>query len=417
MSEALHAAPGGGALRIVRKLAGSSSIQSAMMFGFSGVAFTVGNLLLARELTVEDFGRYTLAVAIFNVLWLLAPLGLDEMSLRRRIDPSPRLLAAVTGRSAIAALAALLIAVLFYRLSWPLGLAIAVGVVGGGASWLGSAMLRRVRRERLAFLLTNTHNIAVLLGGLICLVVLPLRDPLALMGLLAVCVALGAFTGWRALMRDHRVPEEDREPPHWREAFSFMGIAAAGTLTLQLERLVAPLAVGVEGLATFAVLASVAIFPFRMVRSGLGFSLTPRMRAARTVAERWKLLTSELVAVSVVMVVGTAGVLLLAAPVTAWLTDGRYHLTLLLVVAGCLNGIAKVVSGLPRAIVTACGTAREVGLLNIYSWIGIAAGLAGAWLGASAGVEGLILGSGLGSLIAAVPALLLARRSMLRPPA
>jgi hypothetical protein len=171
---------------------------------------------------------------------------------------------------------------------------------------------------------------------------------------------------------------------------------------------------GVEALAEFAVLAAVALFPYRMLRSGTMFSLIPKLRSAQTAHERNRVLSHEIGAVVAMLVVASIGVMLLSAPLTAFVTDGKYELPLLLVGAACINGTTKVVTGLQNAVITACGTAGDVTKLNWMSWIMIAGGVVGAWLGSMHGLAGLVIGAGVGTLIGASPGIVLAYRVLRR---
>src|SRR3546814_2524258 len=71
----------------------ASSLFGELGFGLSGEAFTLGMLLLARELPVAAYGRFTLAVALFNIFGLLTPLGVDQLFLRGPMRAGKGLLA------------------------------------------------------------------------------------------------------------------------------------------------------------------------------------------------------------------------------------------------------------------------------------------------------------------------------------
>jgi O-antigen/teichoic acid export membrane protein len=46
-------------------------------FALSGAAFAVGNLLLARTMPTDDFGRFSLGLALFIVFSHMAPFGIN----------------------------------------------------------------------------------------------------------------------------------------------------------------------------------------------------------------------------------------------------------------------------------------------------------------------------------------------------
>ena len=117
----------------------------------------------------------------------------------------------------------------------------------------------------------------------------------------------------------------------------------------------------------FSVLTSVAIFPFRLVTLGAGFALTPRLVAAPDGAARRQVVKHELQLIGFALTGITIVVCVLSAYFVArWTTAGRYDPDLLLVLAACLIGAAKVAEVLPRAIITACGSERDLVHLSGY---------------------------------------------------
>src|SRR5687768_9014753 len=77
---------------LIQKLMSQPTLRTTAVFAISGFAFAMGTLLLARTMQVEEFGNLALAIALFNVFGLLAPIGIDQILLRHKIDPGPRLL-------------------------------------------------------------------------------------------------------------------------------------------------------------------------------------------------------------------------------------------------------------------------------------------------------------------------------------
>ena len=401
---------------VVFKLLRSSSLRAAIGFGIGGAAFAVGNLLLARVMPVAEYGRYALAVAIFNVFGMMAPLGFDEASLRRNalLDGGVFIRIVLSG-AAVGLIAAAVTAILYQLDMTMLGLIVA-SLVAVALVFSASAILRREGHQTAALAVNNAANWTVVGSGLLCLL-LGIHSASFAMTLLMIGVAAGACAGWLQTFRVQRRLGEPNQPVPLREALSFVSILGASAVVLQLERLVAPKVLGVEALASFSVLASVALFPYRMLRSGVGFSLVPRLRRARTAEERNRVILHEIGAVVAVLVVASAAVTLLSPPLTDILTKGKYQLSFFLVAAACVNGSAKVITGLPRAFITACGTSADVRGLNWQSWLMILFGVAGAWLGARWDLAGLVLGAGLGTLAGAAPSIILAYRVLRRPAA
>ncbi|HET6618656.1 MAG TPA: hypothetical protein VFG64_01870, partial [Dongiaceae bacterium] len=346
----------------------------------------------------------------------VAPLGIDQLMLRRRIDPSFLLFGQFLGQGALAALVVGLLAHVFYDLDLTSVMLMSVAVGAGNLIWIVAAGYRSHLKPRAALGAQTASDWLLLAIGVLVSVV-PSDDAVIPMSLYCGAMALIGVAAWARYARLYRVPPCERERITLRAAAPLLGIAAGSVVVVQLERIVIPLLLDVYALALFNVLASVAIFPFRMVASGAGFALVPRLRAASSVDDRRRMVWHELRMIALALVGATILVAFLAPPVAEWLTDGRYAPDRLLVLAACLNGAAKVVQAIPRAVVTACGSERDVTVLNRLVWVGILTGVVGAVLGSWTGLAGLLVGSTLGSLIIAIPATRVAQRALAAGPA
>lgn len=379
-----------------------------------GCAFALGNLLLARFLPIDEYGRYALAAAIYNIFWTIAALGFDEASLRHAERLDARVFVRITISGIAMGLVAIAICAWFYKLDAGLLGLLLVAIVAGGLSSVASAMLRREGYRTTPLLINNAANWAVVVSAFASIALGIYTAGFAL-AVLLVSIAIAAAVGWVRALKRQEVLDLPHQHVPMREAVSFVSIVAASSVLLQLERLVAPKVLGVEALAEFAVLASVALFPYRMLRSGTMFSLVPKLRDAASGAARKRVLVHEMGAVLVMLIVASAGVLLLSSPITSLFTDGKYELPMALVAAACINGASKVITGLQNAIITACGTAGDVDQLNWMSWVMIAFGVIGAWMGSAHGLAGLVTGAGIGTLLGALPGVYLAYRVLRRP--
>ena len=392
---------------MLAKLTRSSSLRAALGFGLGGVAFALGNLLLARFMPVDEYGRYALAAAIYNIFWTIAALGFDEASLRHSDRLDWRVFIRIVLSGAAMGVVAGALCYWLYGLDIELLVLLAVAIIVGGLSSVASAMLRREGQRTAPLLINNAANWAVMVSALAS-IVLGIYTAVFALAVLMITVALAAAAGWMRALRQQAHIETARQHVPLREAISFVSIVASGSILLQLERLVAPMVLGVEALASFAVLASVALFPYRMLRSGTIFSLVPKLRGAQTVHDRNHVLIHELGAVLAMLIVASIGVMLLSSPLTDFITDGKYELPFVLVAAACINGAAKVISGVQDSILTACGTEGDVATLKWLTWVMIAGGTIGAWAGSVYGLSGLVTGAGVGSLVGSLPGMYLA---------
>lgn len=100
----------------LRMLSRSRVLPFAGVYGLSGAAFVVGNLLLARVLPSLEYSVFALVVALMNVASRIAPAGADGMVNRRWMDPGPRLLRRVLFTSAVVGTAAVGVAGVVYEL-------------------------------------------------------------------------------------------------------------------------------------------------------------------------------------------------------------------------------------------------------------------------------------------------------------
>jgi O-antigen/teichoic acid export membrane protein len=382
----------------------------------SGAAFAIGNLLLARALPTDDYGRFSLGLALFIVFSHMAPFGINQLMLRRQIDPSPRLLARLLAQGALTAMLAGFGAHIAYGVCLTDVLLIGLAITSGHLLWVTSAGLQKQNR-RLAALGSLTAPDWILLAIGVGTLMAPPATATAPLAFYCVAVALVGPLAWSAFAAAHRVLAQPSEPIMTFRVLAPLGvIATGGVLVGQIERLVIPSVLDLEALAMFSVLTSVAIFPFRLVTLGAGFALTPRLVAARDGAAKQQVVKHELQVIGLALTGITIVVCALAPFVARWTTAGRYDPDLLLVLAACLIGAAKVAEVLPRAILTACGSERDLVHLSGCVWAGIVASVLGALLGAWAGLPGVLVGMAAGNLAGATPAMVVAYRALQTQP-
>jgi O-antigen/teichoic acid export membrane protein len=205
---------------------------------------------------------------------------------------------------------------------------------------------------------------------------------------------ISASVGWGILARER--PQGPSAPHSLLEGLSLLGITAAALILMQLERLLTPRLLTLEDLATFAVVATLAGSPFRMLQMGAGYTLLPRLSTASSGEERQQLVRRE--AGAVTLIGGAAALVILsAAPwIAARLLAGKYELSTALMIAALVSGAVKLADGFATTIVWALGSPRQLALLNWVSWTCAGIGIAAAWLGARWGLLGLMYGVTLG---------------------
>ncbi|WP_022683450.1 lipopolysaccharide biosynthesis protein [Sphingobium bisphenolivorans] len=389
---------GASSVPVAAKSRSLSSLTTALGFGLSGAAFTLGSLMLARMLPMDAYGRLTLAVAVFNILGLLTPLGVDQLLLRRRIAIDGRLLALLLGSGT--AMSALMAAAMHHAggLRPMESLLTGLAIIAGGVVATASIGLRIAGKPAASMLLVISASFALLLAGTMALA-LGLTDTIVPLAIFATGNCLSAIAGWWMLAGMRQDATGRPDPIVWREALPMLGLVALGTLSLQIERIIIPIPLTLEDLARFGVLASVAIFPFRLLAAGVSLSLPPRLLVASCASERRGAVRREIMQLMLIFVPASLLLILLAPWGAALLTDGIYKLDRLLVLAACLNGASKVAMAFPSAMLKVSGSASDLLLVNGWGVIWLVLTFCGALVGAHYGLAGLILGASLASIV------------------
>ncbi|HUQ52205.1 MAG TPA: hypothetical protein VM692_08275 [Gammaproteobacteria bacterium] len=379
------------------RYAPSPTLRSMAVYGASGVAFAGANLLLARVLSTDQYALVTLLVALSTLGYHLAPAGLDAVVIRGRVDAGPALLKRVAVTATSVASACCAVGIAAYGLS-PATAALLLGAtLAGGLMLAAAAKFQSEQRFTVSLALLNSPNLLLMLGALATLTVEAKTATLPF-AILAVGLALMAGLSWALVLRERRGKTSLATAIPWGEAFALAGVAAAGMLLIQLERLLIPYVLPLADLALFGVLGAIAGSLFRLLQMGVGFTLLPRLRSAPTVLERRQLIARELRLAVVISAAGAIAILVLTPLIERWLLAGKYHLPLGLVVAVLFSGIAKIAHAFAKAAATALATQRELALVNAAGWFSVALAVGSAVVAARWGLTGVIYGVGVGWL-------------------
>ena len=400
----------------MRRLWRSPTLRSVAVLGFSGVGFAVANLILARVLPTAEYALLTLVVALVNVGYPLAPAGVDGMVNRRPLEAGPRLFGRTLQAIVPVGLLFAAIGVVGYEVSPGIALMVLVSTMAGGALLVAAGQFQSEQRFGISLAINQSPNLMLLLAALWVVLASGHRAEPALLVWTAGFVAT-AVLGWSVLFRErHGKPHRSIAFP-WSEAVAFAGLAAAGLVLIQLERLLIPHLLPLEDLATYGVLAAIVGSLFRVLQMGVGYSLLPRLRAAAGVPERRRLIAREIRLVLVIVTLGSALIWIATPLLERWFLDGKYHLSAALVLAALVTGVAKILNGFAQSTVSALADARELSLVSLLGWVAVAVAVLGAAGGARWGLAGVIYGVGLGWLMRAVVALWLTARHLRLPAA
>lgn len=384
----------------MKQLWRSATLRSVAVLGLSGVGFAVANLVLARVLPTDEYALLTLVVALVNVGYPLAAAGVDGMVNRRQLEAGPRLLRRLFQALIPVSLAFMLIALAGYGAAPSISLMILLCTMAGGAVLVAGGQFQSEQRFGISLALNQSPNVILLLSAVWVLAggTRTAETPLVVWtaGLLAA-----AWLGWWLLFRErHAKPHRSVDFP-WSEALSIAGLAAAGLLLIQLERLLLPYLLPLEELATYGVLAAIVGSLFRVLQMGVGYSLLPRLRAAPDVVRRRRLLLKEARLVIAVASLGSLVIWVATPFIEDLFLGGKYHLSAGLVLAAVVTGVAKVLNGFAQSAVSALADQRELFTVSVLGWVAVVVAAVGAVAGARWGLPGVIYGVGLGWVLRA----------------
>jgi len=167
---------------------------------------------------------------------------------------------------------------------------------------------------------------------------------------------------------------------------------------MQTERLILPSVLSLADVATFGVASTLVGSPFRMLQTGVGYTMVPRLRATTSAGERRRLVAAEGRVAAVAVVAAAILAWLASSLIVRWFLAGKYQLEPALVAATLFGGILRVISAFATSIVTALGSTRRLGLLGVIAWLSVAIGVAGGIIGARWGLSGLVFGVAAGWL-------------------
>ncbi len=359
-----------------------------------------GNLLLARMLPTDEFARFALMFSLIMIGISIAPIGADVTLLRRHFVPDARLHRQVFCTSVLVAAVLVAVAKLLYPLPVALLAVIGACVIAGGMKTVPVAYFRSQQRFNAALALTVSTNASVLLASVIGIVA-GVRSALLPGMVMSLSLVLTAGLGWHAVRRAIGVPNGSNSYV-WSEGWSAVSFASAGMILGAFERLLAPRLLDLQELATFGVLATIAGSPFQMLQIGVGYTLVPGLRNAKTPGQRTKVFKHE--AIIVLGTAAAAGVVvwIITPSVLHWILNDRYKIAWPLLTAALVTGTLKVLSSLAASAVNALGSGRDLLLISGIGWFAIAFAFIGASVGVRWGLTGLVFGVGAGWLFQAI---------------
>jgi O-antigen/teichoic acid export membrane protein len=232
---------------------------------------------------------------------------------------------------------------------------------------------------------------------------------------IATGYVLMALLGWRKSFRMRREPAGVPESSTLlREGLAVVGVQVAVAAFFQLDRLLIPNLLSIRDLAVYSVVSAVAASPFRMLQTGLGFALLPRVRACASREAIRKLVGHEVVVAAAMAGAAAVAVLLVTPWLISLLLDSRYEFHMSLLYALVVVGLVRVWNGISGAVVSALGSARQLVAFNACSWGSLVLAAACAWLARGSGLTGVVYGLGVGWLASAIAGTLIGLQAVAR---
>jgi len=365
------------------------ALMAAAVFAVAGGGFVVATLIMARVLSEHAFSQAVLMIALCNVAIAAGPSGVSGIALRHERRTDRRLVLA--GAICVLAAAALACAMgaLLYGLETIAVVVLFAAICTGGMTLLTRSAFQRAMALQKMVVLYQVPNIALLFAaGLMALGVGRISWFPSLVVATAY-VAIGSYA-WH-WVRHHQRGGEPIQARHWRDAVNFGGLSLASEVMMQLERLLVPLAMGAQALALFAVIAAVALTPFRMLELGTIATLVARLRRVETATERLRLLRNELFLLLSLCLAG-GFLIVLGAPLLCELVLEEHRVSTALVVSVVVSGITRVGSALTHSAAMAFCEGPQLRLVHAGNWLAVLVGATLAMVLSPLGLEGMVYG-------------------------
>jgi O-antigen/teichoic acid export membrane protein len=378
--------------RITAAFASSAYLWSLLMFGASGLAVTVANIIWARFLPVQTYAVVALWLAIFNSAIRLAPFGADLEVVRSNGLVTSASIRQVVVTAVLTGVMASIITSIGYKLALPISASVAAAIGAGGILTYASAAMQARRKYAPSLLLLHTSNYVTLLVALVT-VGLEVTNEATIVCALAVCmVAVLALTAATlARMRTDAFGESS-----WtllQRLWPLLVITGSYELMMMSDRLTTPLLLSFEDLAVLSVLLALAGPPFRLLELAVSYTLMPELKSAADGKAVAKVILHSSWLAGVLSACASLCLLLVLGPLSSLLFGDKFEIPLSLVLAVLCVGIVRVAHSFAHAAATALVPESELPRLAVLGTIAAVLVVVGAIAGALWGLQGIVYGS------------------------
>jgi O-antigen/teichoic acid export membrane protein len=399
---------------LAQRLLQSSALQSAALMALGGVGFAVGNLLLARHLPAEQFGLVSLMLSVIQVGGALCVPGLPTIINRHHLAVNRVVLLCWAIGAVVAGIASIAFVMSLRPASGLLLGVLVMTVAMAGMGRILAAVLQSHHRLRSSLVLAQGHNWLLLLSVAAAFSFPALANAFGVIAVLLGGYLISTTWGSWAMRRLPRRPPSSAVTNWWAEGASAAGVMLASNLLFQLDRLLIGSLLSIHELAAYSAVAAIAGSAFRMLQTGAGHSLLPRLRTCASRSAAVSLLKKE-TAVLMGASVATAVMVIIAWPLVAThLLHGKYQISTALIGIIVASGFVRVLEATGGATVSAIGNARELVLLNWVGWLTVAVSIVGGYLLRQFGLMGVVGALGLGWMVSAIGSWALTVRALRR---
>ncbi len=375
----------------------SPAIKAASAFALGGVGFAAANLILARNLSPQDYGQFALLLAIQYVGMPLGILGLNAAVLRHQPGPQIKLLRVSLIMGAAIGVIFAIVAWRLYAFDIVAVTMLAFAIFFGSVARMASSIFQSERHYNISLWLLQSQNFSLIAIALAASMIAGVTF-LTIFSVSMVHWLVVAIVSWFLLLKVSKLKATEGWKIPWGEVPALYGYIITVEVAWQLDKLLIPLLLDIESLAAFGVLSAFVLAPFKMFQTGVGYTLIPTLKAASSGAERSSALLHEAKTSLFVVGVGSASAFLLAPRLVELFLAGKYELPMALIAASVFAGTTRILEMFISSIVTALGEPRQLMALNKSAWLALMISIAGSWYGSQWGLPGLIAGFSLGSV-------------------
>ncbi len=403
-----------GSIKTIRMLAAHPALPTTLLIGGGGIALAFANIIYAKLLGAEDFGRLVLMQAIAFVAMGLLPLGFDMLIARHEIEaPLPVIRLVLT-------IGAILIAVVLSFSYWILDVSPAVflyifiaGTAGAATRLFASILQRETMFLRSQFI--SQAAPLIYLGFAIAHSFTGASTWQSAANTYILSVLLGALIGYQ-LVRDAAGPAISApiSSDLWYKAIALAGILASLLLLNQMGLFIAAGALGMREVGALGLATTLIASPFRLFSHGVGYTLVPRMAACQNETERRKLLLHEFMVAMGVGVPGAIALFLLVPPFVNYIFADEYSISMALTVALIAVGLIRLNTAVVSAAINALAGTKALQVFNLTGWVSAVIAAGAAFLLSDYGATGIVAGVSIGWVIRMMFASILIRKELCR---